>query len=289
MTPDSTTRFHQILPILKILAFVITTAILVGPVAALAGTIRMTTRAELTTQNGLLRAETEVCNNGNAPAYGVRLSLSAFDATDETVRVERLMAKKCVTFSIARQIPPMKKGSYPVAMVTRYTDHTGYPFSALNCMTVIVNGSQPAELTGRPGALKLADRGVLYWAIENTAHLPRAVTGTLYLPDELTADQRKHHLQLASREDGTLRFDIENRFAPAGAVYPVFCAFEYEDADDHYTLVSRQTITIETRHRWFRKARWWFLLSGCVFFFLFSAILIVGRRWTKQGDDRRLQ
>jgi len=66
------------------------------------------------------------------------------------------------------------------------------------------------------------------------------------------------------------RFDIANVSAPCGATYPVFCFFEYDLKETHYTAVSKALIRIAEKENRFWRMRWVLLSAGILFGAIFA-------------------
>ena len=58
------------------------------------------------------------------------------------------------------------------------------------------------------------------------------------------------------------RFEIVNVSALFGATYPVFCFFEYDLKETHYTAVSKALIRIAEKENRFCRMRWVLLSAG---------------------------
>ncbi|GAH88611.1 unnamed protein product, partial [marine sediment metagenome] len=72
---------------------------------------------------------------------------------------------------------------------------------------------------------------------------------------ELSTPRPQIALQIDPRSEKTVVFEITNFSALSGAGYPVFCYFEYDSEETHYTAVARALVKIVKCENWFKRTK----------------------------------
>jgi len=91
--------------------------------------------------------------------------------------------------------------------------------------------------------------------IINRGSEPRDIVATLVSPAEFSSAEPGIRFEIDPRAEKALTFDIRNSSALEGAGYPLFCFFEYDLKDIHYTAVAGAYVNIERSENRFKRTR----------------------------------
>ena len=137
-------------------------------------------------------------------------------------------------------------GVYPFALLIKYNDANGYPFSAIANHKIEYKEEQSSEINGVSENIEIDQdsSGELVLTLRNYDVQTHEAKATLYLPRELKTDKNLEILTIESLEKEEVTFQIESFGALLGSSYTVFASIEYEDGDYHYTSFSSSKVSV---------------------------------------------
>ena len=92
--------------------------------------------------------------------------------------------------------------------------------------------------------IKLSGSNNLKLNIKNLDNIEKKVTAKIIVPKELTIEEEKQ-VSLASRDESSLSFSIEDFSARPNSNYAIFAIAEYEKDGKHYSSILPSNILIE--------------------------------------------
>jgi len=215
----------------------------------------------------------QVTNKGNAAAQQVKADAEVLGERFLSQVHTRIEPSASREFSFIKTFHSSQRGTFPLTVLVRFQDSTGYPFSALACTTFPIGvDKRNADLETTSDPLSLKDDGFVHFRIRNESSQSRLIRGTLVLPEEFFCDEPEALVSLPARANRTLSFPVRNLGAIYGASYPIFLIQQYEDNGMTYTMISNTLVGIEQSGNWFRRTRWYWA-GG---FVLASALYVVG-------------
>ncbi|MBW2005281.1 MAG: hypothetical protein JRI72_11880 [Deltaproteobacteria bacterium] len=236
----------------------------------LAGTLTIETKTTVKTEGDRLKGSIKVCNKGNVAAHNVQANISVLGEQIKTRTKKLLTIDEFYTFQFEKTIPGIKKGRYPLTVIVDFHDVNQYPFSAISCTTFFFQEDANPDLLCLIDGLTMDKKGELHIDIKNVGLGLRNIRATLILPREFSSPDPQIDFDIESRSQKTVEFAIENFYALSGASYPVFCVFEYDLRDTHYTAFSSAVVKIAKRENWFWRTRWFWVaiavILGAAFF-----------------------
>jgi len=241
-------------------------------------TISISLRPGVRTEGDLLKGVLRVTNRGSLAAHNVRANIIIHGKRIKTPVKTLLAAGGSHNFGFEKRLSTIVKGRYPLAITVKFSDSAQSQFSALSCTTFSFKEDPGPELECAAHALTLGDRGKLRVDIKNPGVDPMDIRATLLLPTELSSPRPVIRFRMAPEGAKGVVFEIVNVSAPCGATYPVFCFFEYDLKETHYTAVSETLIRITEKENRFWRMRWVLLAVGI----LFGATLTICRLKRKQ-------
>jgi hypothetical protein len=160
-----------------------------------------------------------------------------------------------------------------------FHDANQYPFSAVSCTTFYWKEDANPDLLCLGSDITVGAAGELLFTIKNLGFEPRKVRSTLVLPKELSTHDPRIDLQIDPRAEKRVVIGISNFSALSGASYPVFCYFEYDSEDTHYTAVARALIKIIKGENWFRRTKLLWLGAA-----IMLGVILVALQFKRKGS-----
>jgi hypothetical protein len=254
-----------------------------------AGVIRLQPDVQVEITNGLPVAVIGILNSGQEPARVTSLEVGLAPGKEGDTRRERRAISRTVAPGDTLQeripvpLPPPCPGVYQVITRIRYADFTGREFSS-----VAVSGfSFPVAVGDRPRhwvvpkvyPLDLGRSGVVRVSLLLIQDDPVDVAVRLVLPDELECRAPEQRVRLEPDSPREVTFEIANRNALPGGVYPVHVIVGQEQASRHRSVSASGSVTV-TGTQWGEPSRWVWLGGALVVVLLGLA----GRR--RAGSDQ---
>lgn len=229
-----------------------------APVAA-AGTLNIETQTTVKTEKDRLLVTVRVRNDGNEAAHKVQANVNILGKWLKSPVKTLLAVNQPEVFHIERVISRIKPGRYPLTVLVDFHDANEYPFSALAGTTFHYEEDTDTDLACLAHDLIIGKGGGLRFQIRNLGFESKHIHATAALPRELSATRPEIDFPLKPRAEKTISFEITNFSALPGATYPVFCYFEYDLDDTHYTAVTRAVVKIGNRENWVRRTVWFWV------------------------------
>jgi len=221
------------------------------------GTISITSRVTMSVTGERLKGSLMVTNLGTAPAHRMRAEITFPWGAQRALAKTTLGTGDSVTFPLEETIENLKRGTHPVAILIRFQDEKGYPFTAISCTTFSYREATEGELRCLGEPLSMTAKGTVRFRLENPGSRAVAVTATLLVPREFSAARKSMDLLIRGGSTETLSVPLTNLSALNGAAYPVYIVIEYDLDDSHYTAVSHVLVKISEGRNWFRQTRWY--------------------------------
>jgi hypothetical protein len=193
------------------------------------------------------KTHVKLLNSGDEAAYKVQISLLTDSFKTDQLYVGNLDPN--IPFEGDLNITETKEifpGSYPLVVLTDYTDANGYPFSSISPNYITYKSHTVSKLSGTFSELSLSgkDSKKLVLTVRNIDSITHDLKIKLILPRELKTLNDNSVLSLASKEEKTLNFDVSSFSALAGSSYVVLASLEYDDNNLHYSSFAQTIVKI---------------------------------------------
>jgi hypothetical protein len=259
--------------------------ILMLPPEGRAGTIQLQPEVRVEVTNGLPVASIEIFNGGNEPARMTRLEVglppggeNGTIAAPFTRTLSRTVAPgDCIREQVSISPPPASPGVYQMVTRIRYSDFTGGEFSSVSVSDFFWGGESQADQSNwvvpSVAQASLGRTGTLRVSLLLIQDEPVSVTVRLVLPDELGCPTPVQRVVLEPDSTRDVTFEIANKRARPGGVYPVFAIVEQEAPGFHRSASAAGAVTV-TDIKWVGQSGWVWLAGS----FGLVALLGLGRR-----------
>jgi hypothetical protein len=193
------------------------------------------------------KTHVKLLNSGDEAAYNVQISLITDSFKTDQAYVGNLDPN--VPFEEDLNITRTKEifsGSYPLVVMTDYTDANSYPFSSVSQNYIIYKTRTGSKVSGTFSELNLTGKESkkLVLTLRNLDNAPHDVKVKLFIPRELKVLNEDRNLSIESKEEKTLDFDISSFSALAGSSYVVLASLEYEQDGLHYSSFAQNIVSI---------------------------------------------
>jgi hypothetical protein len=231
---------------------------------AAAGTIRIETTTSVTVAGDALTVEVTTTNKGDVPAHNVQAHLMLLGHTQSSRIMGLLKQNEPETFVFEEPLSAVRKGRYPLAVLVDFHDANRYPFSAVSCATFYVKEDVNPNLACAGDDIFIQDSGELRFTIKNPGAATRSILATLVLPKELSSPKTSADFRIGIKQEEVVAFRINNFSALVGARYPVFCYFEYDSEETHYTALAEALVTIQKTKNWFQRTNLIWVIAAII-------------------------
>jgi hypothetical protein len=230
----------------------------------IAGTIRIETKTSVTLAGDILRVEVAATNNGDAPAHHVQAHLMFLGDTQSGQVRDLLKQGESETSVFENALPGLHKGRYPLTVLVDFHDANRYPFSAVSCTTFYFKEDVNPDLVCVGDDVSIQNSGALRFRIKNLGLASRTIRATLVLPKELSSPMATMEFTIGTKQEEVVTFRINNFSALLGASYPIFCSFEYDSGETHYTGIAEALVTIQKSENWFQRTKLFWLGAAII-------------------------
>ncbi len=245
---------------------------------AIAGILKIETKTSVTIEGNSLKVGVTATNKGTVPAYNVQVHLILLGEKQSAPVKGQLNKDQSDTVAFERVLSGSKKGRYPLIVLVDFHDANQYPFSAVSCTTFYFKEDINPDLVCLGDDTSIEKNGILRFKIKNLGLSSRTIRTTLILPKELSTPRSQMDFQIDPRAEKMVTFDITNFSALSGASYPVFCCFEYDLGDTHYTAVARAIVNILKMENLFRRTRWLWIILAVILISILTIMVIRDRK-----------
>lgn len=214
---------------------------------AQASYINFSTSMNTRVEGDVLNVSITTTNKGDESAFNVQAQLVAGDQKITTPKMPELRVNETYKTENRLKLTANKKGLYPLILIMHYTDANQYPFSALSCQTYDIGKASVSTVIGQIQSAKISKKGKLTLALKNSGDALIKAKTRLITPGELTVEEKEKEISLPPKSDKEISFDVKNFSALAGSTYQVFAVTEFDDNDEHQTVISTGTIQIEAK------------------------------------------
>lgn len=232
---------------IKKLIFLPILLIILQTVSASVISLRTTVNTDILIGNKTdVRVELE--NLGDESAYNLQISLiNNFFKTDE-VNIKELTPNNILKIVLnATLIKTITEGRYPIFVLVDYTDANDYPFSSVSPTYIVYKTQTVSKVSGLINGISLTGKESkkLTLSIRNIDDKEHEVTVKLILPREISTDSEEKIVNIGTKEEKTLEFEVSSLSAISGSNYVVIASMEYENEGLHYSSVSSGNIKID--------------------------------------------
>jgi hypothetical protein len=236
-------------------------------------TINMTSRADL--QEDRLVVDLTVGNTGDEAAGSVVPILRLRDRETRGAREDSLAPGARIERRLEIPADDLGEGRWPFRVAVSYTDQNQYPFQALHVSTITRGNPLPAKVAvTRVDIDPLEGTADVAIRLKSLAGAERAVTVTLFTPEDVEATAGPAEVTLAPWAENTVDLELTNRTALAGSRYPVFAVVEYDEPGAHHTVVGQGVVEVRSPRAFLPRVLWW-VVGGL----LAAWILLLAWRW----------
>lgn len=201
----------------------------------------ITLQTTISSSNNLVSISTT--NKGDEPAYNIQLTLISPALEQSSGLKQSLGINEELKEEFDIDSSALLPGSYPLILITGYTDANNYPFSAISVASLVNKQATNAGLVLAMQPIKLSSSSKLKLEIKNLDNLDKQITARIIVPKELTIEEPKTML-LKARDSSKLSFSIKDFSARPDSSYAVFAIIEYESNNKHYSSISPSTVAI---------------------------------------------
>ncbi len=219
-------------------------ALLVLQSSVLAGHISLNTRYTFPSKvsSGNFTVNVEVKNTGDEAAYDVSLTpLLSEGLYSEPLAVGNKIAADGtfngeIEVELGDNVTP---GEYALAVLTDYKDANGYPFSSVSIPPekLVIRENSNALVSATIERIKLPVNGKknIKLNLRNLEDIEHQVSVLLLIPREFDTGKNTETVNLKSRGDRELVFDLMSKGALSGSTYVIYALLEYDEDGIHHT------------------------------------------------------
>lgn len=211
---------------------------------AVAGIIKIETNTSATVSDDVLKVKVRAMNKGNEPAYNVKIKLSTLGGELSSNVFHHLDDGQELKLNFEKRIVEGRKGSYPLTVMVTFNDANQYPFSAVSCSTFNCKGNANPDLVCLGNDISIGNKEELRFNMKNLSFESKFILASVIVPRELSVARPQMNFEVPPRSEKTANFKISNLAALEGASHAVFCYFEYDANDTHYTAVAEALVKI---------------------------------------------
>lgn len=234
--------------------------------------ISMETKTSATFEENKLAVKVNVTNKGDEPAYNVQVGVDANDKIASTPMKDVLQINETHTVETTFDMDIQAVGRYPLIITVDYTDLNQYPFSAISSSYFVYKEDVSPKVHGRIDNVGISGSGKLVLILKNLLDARKKVRVKLIVPRELSVPEPIKDIELDSKSEKEMRFDIKNFSALAGSSYQVFAVTGYEDNNKHYTVTIPGVVKIMERRDFLRTYKWVFIGIGAALLAVFLGL-----------------
>lgn len=261
--------------------------------AVSASIISLTTTITTDTMTGkTAKVQVKLLNSGDETAHNVQISLMTDSFKTDQLYVGNLDPNKPFEGDLnVSRIKEINPGTYPIVVLTDYSDANGYPFSSVSQNYITYKTPTVYKVSGIFSELSLSgkDSKKLFLTVRNLDSISHELKIKLILPRELKAVNENINLSIESKEEKKLDFDVSSFSALAGSSYVVLASIEYEYNNLHYSSFAQTIIKIveEGKENSLNLPNYWPVAVAVVLILIFLYYQISGRRKWKESEKEK--
>lgn len=231
---------------------------------AIAGVITIETHNSVEVTGDQINITVTTVNKGSESALNLQTHLILLGKQEEGPVIQRIDPGQSESCTFKMTLTGVKKGRHPLIVFVDFHDTNQYPFSAFSGMTFHFEKDANADLVCMAKDTSIKESGVVNFNIKNLASESRKIHASLVLPKEFSTPKSKIEQTLDPRAEKLFSFQVMNFSALQGAAYPVFCFFEYDLNNIHYTAVANALVKVTKEGNLFRQTRWLWITTAAV-------------------------
>lgn len=252
-------------------------------------TFDTTVRTTAKTEQGrdILGVSVELTNNGDEPAYSVRIHAEAGGHSQAGPVIPILGVKSLLREEFEFDLSFGKFGKYPVLVRTDFADANQHPFSALSLSLINYRGAASSKIFfDKPEPLEIAKKGELCLKVKSLDEEERDINVRLILPKELDAAEPARKIRVSPRNEKDVCFAVSNFSALVGSAQAVFGLLEYDDEENHFSASVMNTVKIIEREKLTWKAKFTILGIPVGLLILFLLILAIRKMRRNRRENQ---
>jgi hypothetical protein len=240
--------------------------------------ISMETKTSTTLQENTLVVKVTVTNKGDEPAYSVQVVVEAHDKSASTPVKDVLKINESYEVETTFDMDIQMVGRYPLIVTVDYADLNQYPFSAISSSYFVYKEDVGPKIHGKIEGVGISKSGRLVLVMKNLLDTEKKIKVKLVVPRELSVTEPILEVELGSKSEREIRFDIKNFSALVGSSYQVFAVMRYDDDDKHCTVTIPGMIKIMERADFLKTYKWVFIGVGIALLVVFLVLQFGVRR-----------
>ncbi len=199
--------------------------------------------------NNSTKIKVNLNQTGDEAAYNIEIEPIVSDEfnANKTIRKDILNPGESLNEIInLSKNKPIYTGEYPFAVLIKYQDANGYPFSTVSYHSIKYKEETTSDIFGEieEYSLNEDETGSISINVRNYDVKNHNIKITLYLPREIKSEKKQKILPVEGFEEKIVNFEVESFGALKGSKYPIFASLEYEDERYHYNYFAKGTIEI---------------------------------------------
>ncbi len=224
--------------------------------------ISMEIKTSANFQENKLVVKVSVTNKGDEPAYSVQVGVDANDKVASTPLKDVLQINETHTIETTFDMDIQTVGRYPLLVTVDYADLNQYPFSAIASSYFVYKEDVSPKIHGKINNVGISGSGKLVLTLKNLLDTEKKIRVKLVVPRELSVPEPTKDVELGTKSEKEIRFDVKNFSALAGSSYQVFAVTGYEDNDKHYTVTIPGIVKIKERSDFLKTYKVVFIIIG---------------------------
>lgn len=234
--------------------------------------ISMETKISPTLKDNTLTVKVDITNKGDEPAYNVQVGVDANDRVASTPVKDVLQINETHAVKTTFDMDIQTAGRYPLIVTIDYTDLNQYPFSAISSAYFVYKEDASPRVHGRIHDVSISKEGKLVLTLKNLLDTDKKVRVKLAVPRELSVSEPIRDVDLGSKSEKEITFDIKNFSALGGSSYRVFAVTGYEDNNKHFNVTIPGVVKIRERGYFLKTYKWVFIGAGAAIIAVFIGL-----------------
>jgi hypothetical protein len=248
------------------------------PPVSFAGILTIETQTSVQATEDQLEVAVKITNKGDEPAYNTQINLMVLDEKTQGDVKAKLDPDKSDVNTFIKKLSGIARGRYPLTIRVDFHDANLYPFSALSGSTFFIGKDVIGDIVVIGENTSLDKAGELNFHVKNMGSDPINLSASLILPKEFSAATSKKFFQINAGSEKKLLFAVNNFSARNGALYPLYCSFEYDMDNIHYTSIANIFVTVKVVEGWFHRLKWIWIGTIIILMVMVCGIFILQKK-----------
>ncbi|MFH1139182.1 MAG: NEW3 domain-containing protein [Pseudomonadota bacterium] len=225
-----------------------------------------------------------VLNQGDETAHEVRVEARYPGADLARRTLERIEPGSSRRAEWLVQPPPARPGAYPVLVYIDFKDEAGRDYSALAHGEIIAGERVNSNVAVKTPAVELGDSAQVALGLVNWDDEAHEAAVRLAVPREFETGGVQR-VRISPLAETTVVFELKNKSAPPGAVYPSVLFVEYDFRDRRMLARAEVGVRVVPAEAFFKRRRFFLFFFGLA---LLAAAAVVQALSGKKSAGRRI-